>query len=142
VRLWSISPEYLDAAGLVALWREGLLAQKVLLGQTKGYKSHPQLHRFRACSDPVASIGWYLHQIVREADSRGYRFDASKIVQNNACRKIEVTEGQVDYEWQHLLTKLQNRSPAIYVKHHSLVMPKTHPLFVVVAGDVEDWEKV
>lgn len=141
MRLWSIHPEYLDPAGLVALWREGLLAQKVLLGQTKGYKSHPQLHRFRACSDPVASIGWYLEQVCHEADRRGYRFDASKIVQNKACRKIEVTEGQIAYEWQHLLTKLQNRSPVIYMQRQSLVMPETHPLFVVVPGGVEEWER-
>jgi len=30
MRLWSLHPRYLDAKGLVALWREGLLAQKVL----------------------------------------------------------------------------------------------------------------
>ena len=36
MRLWSLHPRYLDAKGLVALWREGLLAQAVLKGQTKG----------------------------------------------------------------------------------------------------------
>jgi hypothetical protein len=29
-RIWSLHPKYLDARGLVALWREGLLAQAVL----------------------------------------------------------------------------------------------------------------
>jgi hypothetical protein len=28
---------------LVAVWREGLLAQAVLQGKTNGYKNHPQL---------------------------------------------------------------------------------------------------
>ena len=46
MRLWSLHPKYLDIKGLVACWREGLLARKVLLDQTKGYKNHPQLIRF------------------------------------------------------------------------------------------------
>lgn len=37
MRIWSLHPSYLDAKGLVALWRETLLAQKVLLGATVGY---------------------------------------------------------------------------------------------------------
>ncbi|MEM3714836.1 MAG: pyrimidine dimer DNA glycosylase/endonuclease V [Nitrososphaeria archaeon] len=40
MRLWSIHPKYLDQKGLVACWREGLLAKKVLLGKVKGYKNH------------------------------------------------------------------------------------------------------
>ena len=63
MRLWSLHPKYLDRQGLTSVWREGLLAQKVLLGRTKGYQSHPQLARFRACSDSVAAIGCYLKEI-------------------------------------------------------------------------------
>jgi hypothetical protein len=33
MRLWSLHPEYLDANGLVALWREALLAQAFLQGK-------------------------------------------------------------------------------------------------------------
>ncbi len=47
MRLWSLHPKYLDRQGLLAVWREGLLAQKVLQGKTKGYKNHPQLKRFQ-----------------------------------------------------------------------------------------------
>lgn len=36
MRLWSLHPNCLDAQGLVALWREALLAQAVLRGQTRG----------------------------------------------------------------------------------------------------------
>jgi hypothetical protein len=43
MRLWSLHPQYLDPAGLVAVWREGLLARAVFAGQTTGYKHHPQL---------------------------------------------------------------------------------------------------
>jgi hypothetical protein len=63
MRLWTLHPKYLDAQGLVALWREGLLAQKVLRGRTRGYRHHPQLARFRAQADPVASIARYLRAV-------------------------------------------------------------------------------
>jgi hypothetical protein len=56
MRLWSLHPCYLDRQGLLALWREALLAQKMLQGQTRGYRFHPQLERFRAQSDPSAAI--------------------------------------------------------------------------------------
>jgi Pyrimidine dimer DNA glycosylase (EC 3.2.2.17)/DNA-(apurinic or apyrimidinic site) lyase (EC 4.2.99.18) len=57
MRLWSIHPKYLDVQGLLGLWREGLLAQKVLLGETKGYRNHPQLIRFKRTSDPCPLPG-------------------------------------------------------------------------------------
>lgn len=47
MRLWSLHPSLLDRAALVAGWREALLAQKVLRGETTGYRHHPQLERFR-----------------------------------------------------------------------------------------------
>lgn len=142
MRLWSIHPEYLDRIGLVALWREGLLAQKVLLGQTKGYKHHPQLARFRACPDPLAAIGAYLAVVADEAARRGYRFDVQKILTLKHRPVITVQQGQIEYEWQHLLTKLQGRSPVVYEEHHSLVSPRAHPLFRIMQGGIEAWEKV
>ncbi|HWQ19849.1 MAG TPA: pyrimidine dimer DNA glycosylase/endonuclease V, partial [Methanotrichaceae archaeon] len=73
--MWSIHPKYLDARGLVALWREGLLAQKVLRGETQGYRYHPQLNRFKEAEDPKAAIAGYLKEVVKEAGRRGYCFD-------------------------------------------------------------------
>src|SRR5512135_969724 len=102
MRLWSIHPSYLDRMGLLAVWREGLLAQKVLLGKTRGYRSHPQLTRFRACADPVAAIGCYLREVVKEATARGYRFDSAKIVRTTPCRRMRVQKGQLAFEWEHL----------------------------------------
>jgi len=52
VRLWTFHPRYLDPQGLVALWREALLARVVLLGRTRGYAHHPQLLRFQQQPDP------------------------------------------------------------------------------------------
>jgi hypothetical protein len=141
MRLWSVSPEYLDPMGLVALWREGLLAQKVLLGQTRGYKSHPQLDRFRASPDPVSMIGCYLTEIAKEADRRGYRFDVSRIVKPCSYPKMRVQQGQIDYEWDHLLAKLKLRSPTLHAINITIVAPKSHPLFEIVPGGVEVWER-
>lgn len=141
MRLWSIHPRYLDPKGLVALWREGLLAQKVLLGQTKGYQHHPQLARFRACDDPVLAIGAYLDEVVREARRRGYNFDRSKLVLTGECTRIAVTSGQLDYEWGHLLRKLGERAPDLYIARVDMVEREPHPLFHVVPGDIESWER-
>jgi len=66
MRLWSIHPKYLDVQGLLGLWREGLLAQKVLLGETKGYRNHPQLIRFKRTPDPVLYLGTYLYYVYQE----------------------------------------------------------------------------
>jgi len=78
LRLWTVHPKYLDARGLVALWREALLAKRVLEGRTRGYRHHPQLTRFRAHPDPVAAIDAYLAGVYEEACRRGYRFDATR----------------------------------------------------------------
>ena len=142
MRLWSLHPKYLDRMGLVALWREGLLAQKVLLGRTKGYRSHPQLDRFRACSDPVAAVGCYLKEVLKESLERGYRFDGSKIRKPGPCRKLKVRKGQIAHEWAHLLKKLRTRAPEKHGMNRALVRPKPHPLFTVLPGGIEPWERV
>lgn len=141
MRLWSIDPRYLDAKGLVALWREGLLAQKVLLGLTKGYRHHPQLSRFRVAADPVLAIGFYLDEVTNEAQRRGYRFDRTKIVKSGKCATIDVARGQLGYEWAHLLEKLQRRAAEDYARHSAVTVPDAHPAFRVVPGGVEDWER-
>src|SRR6185436_1522217 len=79
MRLWTVHPRYLDAKGLVAAWREALLAQKILAGGTRGYKHHPQLIRFRSHPRPLPAIATFLLGIAQEAQRRGYRFDTCKI---------------------------------------------------------------
>lgn len=142
MRLWTLHPRHLDAAGLVALWREALLAQAVLLGRTRGYTRHPQLHRFRKAADPAAFIAAYLRVIAAEATSRGYKFDSARIATaETAVRSIAETKGQLLYEWEHLGTKLRRRSPAWYRNEVAGVKPTPHPLFRIVAGGVRDWER-
>lgn len=140
MRLWTLHPQYLDARGLVALWREALLAQKVLGGQTRGYRHHPQLARFRELADPVAAIASYLAGVQAEAERRGYHFDRSKIPAARWPGQILATTGQLAYEREHLRAKLALRDPA---RLDSLPeAPLAHPLFRLVAGGVAPWEKV
>ena len=140
MRLWSIHPGYLDSKGLVALWREGLLAQKVLLGHTKGYKNHAQLVRFKHTDNPVGAIADYLKGVADEADRRGYKFDRTKIVKKRFRGILPVTKGQLEYEFTHLLGKLKKRAPDLYKRFNKVERIKLHPLFEKIAGDVEDWE--
>ena len=141
MRIWSLHPRYLDPQGLVALWRETLLAQKVLHGATKGYTQHPQLQRFKAHAQPLDAIASYLHTVQAQATERGYRFDVSKILGPAEAKPMTVTAGQRDYEWQHLLAKLQQRNPLLYERWHTESAPELHPLFTLRPGDVEDWER-
>jgi hypothetical protein len=140
VRLWSIHPQYLDAKGLVALWREALLAQKVLAGRTKGYRNHPQLVRFKASPDPMAAIGTYLHCVHEESLRRSYKFDVDKVGRVELKLQLEVTSGQVAYEMQHLLGKLKVRDPLRYETVQAITTPEPHPLFRIVGGEIAVWE--
>jgi len=141
MRLWSLHPKYLDPQGLVALWREALLARAVLRGETRGYRHHPQLERFRAQAAPLSTISAYLCSIHAEAVSRGYRFDRSKIGRVRTPTVLPVTAGQVGFEWQHLLRKLADRNPPLYRRWRTGVTPECHPLFDVSPGPIESWER-
>lgn len=134
-------PRFLDGKGLVACWRETLLAQAVLAGRTRGYTHHPQLIRFRREDDPSGLIGAYLAALAEEATCRGYHFDRSRIDRDEARSGIlSVTEGQLDHEWQHLGAKLERRSPED-ARHWRESSPEPHPLFRVVPGPIESWER-
>jgi len=140
MRLWTLHPKYLDARGLVALWREALLAQAVLGGQTRGYTQHPQLIRFRDATTPIESIASYLQAVHAEATGRGYFFDQTKIAYSGCIEPIAVTRGQLDYEWAHLKAKLQIRAPSWLARFKHLSHPEPHPLFHLVPGAVAEWE--
>jgi hypothetical protein len=131
----------LDRQGLLAVWREGLLAQKVLQGGTKGYRSHPQLQRFKEQKDPLAAIGAYLLGVHEESAARGYSFDGKKISSKKKAPKIKVAAGQVEYELRHLLKKLKKRDAQRHISILSDKNIQTHTLFKVIKGPVEDWER-
>ena len=140
MRVWSLHPEYLDARGLVAVWREALLAQAVLKGATRGYRHHPQLARFRRRRSPAGSIAQYLRHVHAEALARGYRFDRDLIGSSGTRSRIPVTRGQLEHEWSHLKAKLARRDPARAARCEAVASPAPHPLFRVVPGGVEAWE--
>ena len=141
MRLWTLHPKYLDAVGLVALWREALLAREVLRGNTRGYRFHPQLERFRASTAPRSAVNAYLATVHAEAVSRGYAFDPTKLARVATNVRIEATEGQLRYEWSWLLEKLRRRSVAVHERIRDVSTPEAHPLFTIVEGPVCAWER-
>lgn len=140
MRLWTIHPKYLDVKGLLAAWREGLLAQKVLEDRTKGYRNHPQLKRFKASSNPLGAIADYLRAIQLEAAQRGYRFSEEKINPADFSGTIACTRGQLLYEWNHLKQKVRLRDAKKFSELEPVEEPEPHPLFHILEGDIEDWE--
>jgi hypothetical protein len=141
VRLWSIHPKYLDRAGLVALWREALLAQAVLRGRTRGYRHHPQLERFRSHPHPRRAIAAYLATVLSEAEWRGYRFDRAKVGRTAAVVRIPVAAGQLDYEMALLRFKLRRRAPQHLGKLAGVRTARPNPVFRRVPGSVATWER-
>ncbi len=139
MRLWSLDPKYLDAKGLVALWREALLAKKVLEGKTKGYKNHPQLKRFKNYKYPIKSINTYLYYIFLESRKRGYNFNKSKCENFNLKKVIIVTSGQVEFELNHLRKKLKLREKSKLKDLNEKIT--VNKLFKIKPGKIEDWEK-
>ncbi len=142
MRLWSLHPKYLDPQGLVALWREALLAQAVLRGRTRGYRHHPQLARFRQHPAPISAVNSYLAAVHAEACARGYDFNRSKVGPLRCVAALPVTSGQLRHEWRHLMAKLAVRNPALRRKWRGLKAPQCHPLFKARSGAVAAWEKI
>jgi len=146
LRLWSIHPRYLDSKGLGGAWREGLLAQMVLLGRTNSWKNHPQLIRFQNHKKPIYAIGFFLLKLWEEARKRGYNYNISKIIKlAKKVKPIEVTKGQILFEFNNLKERLKRRSQVKFKEIQNLekleIYPKPHPLFIVIDGEVEPWEK-
>jgi len=142
MRLWTLHPKYLDARGLVALWRETLLAQKVFRGAARGYKHHPQLLRFSETENPPAALAAYLKAVYDEAVEREYKFDAGKIGRRRSRGRIKETRGQLLYEWRHLKRKLRKRDPKRLRRFAAVKIPAPHPQFKIVSGKVREWEKM
>ena len=142
MRIWSIHPKYLDAKGIVALWRETLLAKHVLEGKTKGYLHHPQLIRFKVSSKPLDAINQYLTTVYDESQNRGYHFESTKFSPVETPLKLTVTQGQLSYEFNHLLSKLRTRDLKLYEELKTRKAIEPHPIFEVVAGEIEEWEIV
>jgi hypothetical protein len=142
MRIWSFHPRYLDKQGLLSLWRETLLAKKVLEEKTKGYKNHPQLTRFKRTKNPIDCINQYLAAVYQESVKREYKFNRNKIKWNFNPVKLIVKSGQLNYEIKHFLKKLKMRDIDKYNNLTRKTEFEPHPLFKVVEGEIEEWETV
>ncbi len=164
MRLWSIHPQYLDRQGLIACWREGLGAVKALeawcRGKACGYQNHPQLLRFKEAVRPVELLVVYMQEIRLEGVARGYKLDEERlylalgreetVTVADISPQIPVTAGQITYEAGYLLpTKMQQRKSGIEQQRYELLAEdfrkqkvKLSPVFSVIDGSVEDWEKL
>ncbi|MEM5799616.1 MAG: pyrimidine dimer DNA glycosylase/endonuclease V [Candidatus Aenigmatarchaeota archaeon] len=142
MRLWSLHPKYLDRKGLLAQWREGLLAKKVLEDKTKGYKNHPQLERFKNYIRPLDAINSFLTYTAEEGERRGYFFDKTKIKIIHLKKTIQITKGQIEYEFRHLIKKLENRDRKKFEELKKVKRLESSPIFKIIKGDIEYWEKV
>lgn len=150
MRIWSIHPKYLDPKRFVAQWREALLCRAVLNGETKGYKNHPQFLRVKEHFQPHYFINSYLYEIWEESKKRNYNFDRTKLMDNlyekfgEPLSPMEVTEGQLEYEFNHLQSKLGEFDEK-YIENEQLIAEEgilSHPNLVVIPGDVMKFEKI
>jgi Pyrimidine dimer DNA glycosylase len=142
MRLWTLHPQCLDPQGLVALWREALLARAVIRAQTRGYRDHPQLDRFRSRALARSTINAYLAVVHSEAAARGYAFDKQKIGPLRSVQSISTTTEQILYEWEHLMAKLSVRNQVLHRRWRTVRVPQCHPLFTPVPGLIEPWERI
>ncbi|MBI5681420.1 MAG: hypothetical protein HZC47_11045 [Methanobacterium sp.] len=142
MRLWSLHPKYLDIKGFVALWREGIMARNVISGKKHGYKNHPQLERFKKQRYPLIALDTYLLNVYMESKQRKYNFNRDLIGFEFSKSKMEVTQGQMLYELKHLKRKLKLRDFKRYEKLMEVKFPEPNPIFKVVTGNIESWERV
>ena len=126
----------------MALWREALLAQAILKGQTKAYARHPQLIRFRKSRTPIRGIAAYLRIVHAEGSRRGFKFDIDKIARGGHVECMVVMRGQIKYEWDHFMAKLLKRDIQRFIHLKSVRKIGPHPLFKVIQGGVEELEKI
>lgn len=154
MRLWSLHPQYLDRKGLGGVWLEGFVGLKALSKERLGYSNHPQLERFKTHINPVGALAEYLEHIASEAISkRGYNYNLGLLdpylqhYELGYDKTIPVTQGQVHYEIEWLLDKLQNRGATLeaemLLKDYHMIgyQVKLHPMFHMVSGNVESWER-
>ena len=87
-------------------------------------------------------IDRYLSEVWTEAGKRGYAFDRGKIGRRISKERMTVTRGQLQYEFDHLKKKLRKRDRKKFAAVKDLPLPKPHPLFRVVRGEIAEWEKI
>jgi hypothetical protein len=141
MRLWSIHPKYLDAKGITALWREALLAQRVLRGETSAYAHHPQMERFYAHPQPRRAIATYLAGVYEDSLRRDYHFNRGLMGTGRTTQLITIPSGQIEYEFRYLMAKLRRRNARLYEQWKGITNPEPHPFFTIKPGPIASWER-
>ena len=113
----------------------------MLQDETGGYRRHPQLKRFQESKAPLAAIAAFLEGLHKEATSREYRFKASLIANSPGAFQVPATQGQLMFEWGHLLAKMEARDKGRLWALQKISDPKPHPLFQIVPGGIAEWER-
>ncbi len=131
MRVWIIHPKYLDCKGLVALWRETLLARKVLKGKTKGWRNHPQLNKFKTHKNPVVAINTYLLYVWKESEKRCYKFNKRKIEKSFTKKKIKIPKKEVISDFEDLKNKLKKRDTKRYREIVKVKKIEVNPIFII-----------
>ena len=140
MRLWSLHPRYLDPQG----WSrcgETLLARKVLRGETRGYRHHPQLQRFREARDPQSAIDAYLPRSTPRRRRAATRSTRTSSMPTRARKDPGRARATRRARMGHLIAQARVAQPGAHVRWRELQRPRTHPSFRVVAGGVADWER-
>jgi hypothetical protein len=142
MRLWSFHPKYLDNVGLSRAINEGVSGYKALTGKQKMWKNHPQLTRFKDYGETQLKL-YIEHLLIHFYNRKCISIKLSPQPFNVFVKDvIEVTTGQLIYEWNHYLNKLEKRNNDLYQELMHITCPEPHPLLEVVEGDIESWEKV
>lgn len=89
----------------------------------------------------MSCIAAFLRTVQAEGARRGHAFDAGKIARGGGVEPIDVARGQLDHKWAHLLDKLRRRDPERLGALSTVRRIQPHPVFRIVPGGVEDWEK-
>ncbi|NIM47035.1 MAG: hypothetical protein GTN40_02650 [Candidatus Aenigmarchaeota archaeon] len=131
MRVWIVHPKYLDCKGLVALWRETLLARKVLKGKTKGWRNHPQLNKFKTHKNPVAAVNTYLLYVLEESEKRCYKFNKRKIEKSFTKNKIKIPKKEVVSDFEDLKNKLKKRDSKRYIEIVKVKEIEVNPIFII-----------
>ncbi len=122
-----------------------MLAQKILMGVKKGesarYLNHPQMERFKKHKNPLGALATYLFYVWKEDVWGAYGFDKDRIKGVLIEERMEVTSGQLEYEFKHLKKKLKIRDAEKYKELLTIKEIEANPFLVVKKGPVASWEK-
>lgn len=128
--LWTVHPKYLDKQGLIALWREGLLAQKSLNGELDIELNNQVWQQFKNSENPLKAIGTYLSFIASEGARRGYKLGHEKIIYPNFDdNKFDIRPQDLIFEMKHLRDKLKLRDKNKWHEVNQVEQVEPNPAF-------------